>query len=199
MNQTSRKAAPAGIGDALDTLLQATEGQDKVSVNDVLEAFGRRAFGPLILVPALLLTLPTGAVPGVPLALGALIGLISVQLLIGRKRPNVPGVFAKLKFPRAALETGRDKSRKAVAALDKLIERRLDFLLRPPWLQLAALACIGLCVLLIPVEVIPFATAIPGAALIVMGLAITVHDGLAMALGLLAAAAAAFGVYLLVW
>lgn len=64
--------APNGIGDAIDKLLHESKGKDTIAVSDALEAFGQRSFGPLILVLAILLTLPTGALPGVPLALGGL-------------------------------------------------------------------------------------------------------------------------------
>jgi hypothetical protein len=195
----AKQSTPTGIGDAIDTMLSETDGQDKVSVADVLETFGRRSFGPLILVPAILLTLPTGALPGVPIVLGALIALVCLEILIGRKQPSIPSLFSKLKFSRSGLEKARSKANGVIKAIDGLIQPRLEFLVRPPLLQLAALACIALCLLLIPVEVIPFATAIPGTALIIMGVAITAHDGLAMAIGLAATGAAGFAVYQLVF
>ena len=196
-NVTDVNTQPGSLAETIDLLIERTAGHAHVTVGDVLEIFGRQAFGPLILVPALLLTLPTGALPGVPLALGALIALISVEMLIGRKTPAIPSLFSKLKFSRKALIGGRKASAKVIAFVDRHVRPRLNILMRSPFLQLLALVNIGLSLLLIPVEIIPFATAIPGAALILLGLAITLHDGLVAAAGLAAAALAGGGVWML--
>lgn len=197
MHSPDAKSPPPGLGAILDTLLESTEGQEKISVGDLLSAFGHRAFGPLILLPAVLLTLPTGAVPGVPLVLGAVIGLVAFELLIGRDRPSIPSLFSKVKVSRASFKKGREKASSLLNFVDSVVEPRMPFLVRPPVLQLAALTCIALALVLIPVEIIPFATAIPGTALIIIGLAITAKDGLVMLLGLLATAAAGAGIYFL--
>ena len=186
-----------GLGDALDSLLKETEGSDKITLNDALKAFGGRAFGPLILIPAILLTLPTGALPGVPIALGAVIAFVCIELLLGRKKPVIPSLFGKLKFSRDGLEKAREKGGGVVGAIDSVLRRRLEFMVRPPMLQMIALVCIGLCVVLIPLEIIPFATAIPGSALILLGLAVTARDGLLALLGIGTAGAGGAGIWLL--
>lgn len=185
-----------GLGDALDCLLDKTEGQEKVKLGDALDAFGSRAFGPLILVPAILLTLPTGALPGVPIALGAVIAFVCLELLLGRTKPAIPSLFGKLSFSRDGLEKGREKGRGVIGAIDSVLRRRLEFMVKPPWLQAVALICIALCVTLIPLEIIPFATAIPGSALILLGLAVTARDGMVALLGLAAAMAGGLGIWL---
>ena len=186
-----------GLEDVLDALLDRTEGQDRIRVDDLLTTFGQRAYGPLILVPALLLTLPTGALPGIPIVLGALIALVAFEILLGRKRPFLPHIFRKVSMSRKGIESGCRKAAGVLRLMDRLAAPRLPLFVRPPFLQLAALACIGLTLLLIPVEIIPFATAIPGAALILIGLALTADDGAMMLAGLLATAAAGLGIYLL--
>lgn len=186
-----------GLGDALDCLLEKTEGSEKITLNDALDAFGSQAFGPLILVPAILLTLPTGALPGVPIALGAVIAFVCLELLLGREKPAIPSLFGKLKFSREGLEKGRQKGEGVIGAIDSVIRRRLGFMMKPPLLQLLAVVCIALCVLLIPLEIIPFATAVPGSALILLGLAITARDGLLALIGLGAALAGGVAIWLM--
>lgn len=181
----------------MDVLLERTQGQDRVSVDDLLTVFGQRAYGPLILVPALLLTLPTGALPGIPIVLGALIALVAFEILLGRQRPLLPHIFRKISMSRRGVQEGRRKAGAVLRLLDGLASPRLPLFVRPPVLQLAALICIGLAFLLIPVEIIPFATAIPGSALILIGLALTADDGAMMLVGLLATAGAGISVYLL--
>lgn len=188
-----------GLGDALDRLLARTEGREKVRLGDALETFGARAFGPLVLVPAVLLTLPTGALPGVPIVLGALIAFVCLELLLGRTRPAIPSLFGKLEFSREGLEKAREKGKGVIGAIDSVVSRRLDFMTKPPMIQIVALVCIALCVALIPLEIIPFATAVPGSALILLGLAVTVRDGLLALFGLAAAGAGGLGIWLLVF
>ncbi len=188
------KPAIHGLGDALDCLLEKTEGQDKVKLSDALDAFGSRAFGPLILVPALLLTLPTGALPGVPIVLGAVIAFVCLELLLGREKPVIPSLLGKMSFSREGLEKSREKGGGLIGRIDSVIRRRLDFMMKPPMIQVIAVVCIGLCVILIPLEIIPFATAIPGGALILLGLAVTARDGLLALIGVGTALAGAGGI-----
>ncbi|NWG47458.1 MAG: exopolysaccharide biosynthesis protein [Alphaproteobacteria bacterium] len=182
---------PKGIGDVLDRLIARTGG-DQVSVGDVLDAFGTKAFGPLVLVPALLLTLPTGIVPGVPLVLGAVILIVSVQVLFGARAPWVPARLRRVRVGRERLVSARRAAAPWLARIDALIRPRAGLFVRPPMTQAIALVCVLLSVSLVPVEIIPFATALPGSALILFGLALTAHDGL-LALGGLAGAAATGG------
>ena len=76
-------------GDALD----AAEGQDEVSVGDLLDAFGSRSFGPVpVLFGLLALFPPIGAVPGAPIVPGA---VLHAFLMIPLKSVNlvvIPGV-----------------------------------------------------------------------------------------------------------
>jgi hypothetical protein len=62
----------------------------RVSVRDVLELLGPRAFTPMLLVPCLALVSPASAVPGVPSFLSLLVGLVAVQMLFGQSRIWLP-------------------------------------------------------------------------------------------------------------
>ena len=54
-----------------------------ISIGEILERASQRAFAPLLIVPALLNILPTGAIPGVTLATGIVITSVGVQLALG--------------------------------------------------------------------------------------------------------------------
>jgi hypothetical protein len=189
---------PQGVGAALTLLLERSEGRKSVSLAEALQAFGTRSFGPVVLLPALFLTLPTGALPGVPLVLGAVIAVAAMQLLFGLRRPHVPGLLARISIPRKLLEKTCNTSSGLIAFIDAHTRPRMAFMLKPPVLQVLALAAIALCVLLVPAEIIPFATAVPGFALIVIGLAMTMNDGLLAMISLIATALAGAGVWMLV-
>ena len=56
----------------LDEAIDAADG-DELRVEDLLEAYGTRSFGPLIAILGLIALSPIGAVPGIPALLGLLI------------------------------------------------------------------------------------------------------------------------------
>ena len=59
----------------------------------------------------------------------------------------------------------------------------------------AAAVVVGLCLLVPPSELIPFAAIVPMAAIALLGLALTVRDGVVMLLGFLCAAAALYALW----
>ncbi|MBI1408061.1 MAG: hypothetical protein GC145_18260 [Caulobacter sp.] len=191
----AKGAGPRGIDEALDTMLADTHGKDHIRIGDILDTFGRQAFGPLILVPAVLLTLPTGALPGVPLVLGAFIAVICFEIVLGTHKPTIPRLFSRLKMKRQSVVKARQGADGIIGFVDRLIRPRLTFLVGHPFLEIIAVICIALCMLLLPLEFVPFATAIPGTVLILMGLAITARDGLLAMLGLISAGGAGVGAW----
>ena len=66
------------IADLLDEMYD--ENSDKTSLGKVIERFEDRGFGPLLLVPALVALLPTGAIPGVPTICGITLFFICIQI-----------------------------------------------------------------------------------------------------------------------
>ncbi len=64
---------------------------ERVSVDAMLGAVGRRSFGPLILLAGLVTLSPVGDIPGVPTMVAVLGLLLSTQLLWGRSSFWLPG------------------------------------------------------------------------------------------------------------
>ena len=81
---------PTSMGEVLGELDELAATREKVRMADVLDDFGKRSFGPFILIPALLEMTPVGGIPGVPTALALFIALIAVQLLLGRDHVWMP-------------------------------------------------------------------------------------------------------------
>lgn len=80
---------PESLAAVIDKIA-AGAGDQEVTVRDILTHLDRRAFGPLLLVPALLNVGPTGLIPGVNLTMALLIILISGQMVLGRASPWLP-------------------------------------------------------------------------------------------------------------
>ena len=178
-----------GILDALDAL--AGEG-DQVKVGDMVGAFGTRSYGPFLIVPALLEISPIGAVPGVPTALAAMVVLFAAQMLFGARRLWVPGFIERAHFSSARLARGVKKVRPLACRLDGWFHGRLRRLTTGAFVRLAAAGCIALAITVPLLEVVPFASSIPMAAIAMFGLALLVGDGLLM-LGACVLAAGAVG------
>ncbi|MEE4349090.1 MAG: exopolysaccharide biosynthesis protein [Pacificimonas sp.] len=171
-----------------DEALEEAEG-DKLRVADLLEAYGTRSFGPLIAILALFIIIPIGAIPGIPAAIGLVISIMAAQLLIGRSDPWIPEQMKRLGFDREKAERAREKAGKWLRRIDKLITRRLEWAAGDVAQWMAALLCIGLSILMVPLEVIPFGADIPAAAIVMFGLGLTARDGLLMLIGFAISAA----------
>ncbi len=174
----------------MDEMGRLAETRDEVSVGDLVGVVGHRGFGPLFFAPALIAVSPLGAVPGVPTSCALLIVLVAVQILMNRGTIWMPPVLSRRSVPADRVSRAMDKARPAAAWMDRHFGRRLRALTTMPARLAAAAAVLALCLMVPPLELIPFAAAIPMAAVAVIGLAITAGDGILMLVGLGAAAAA---------
>ncbi len=179
----------ASISKILDKLVNEGDG-DETTLGELIGAFGHRAFGPLLLVPALIALLPTGAIPGMSILTGSIILLVSAQILTGRQDVWLPGRVTGAAIPRERLEQAVERLKPWAQTLDRHTGRRLTFLVQPPAHMAIALASAGMAVLMFPLALVPFAVAIPSAIITLFSLGLMLRDGLVVALGYLLGAAA---------
>ncbi len=172
-----------------EQLEEAGEGET-VSFSDLLGVFGQRSFGPLLLVPALIAVGPTGAIPGMSLLTGAIIILVAGQLLLQRDRPWLPKRLTSVSFSRDTVAHAMSKAKPSLARIDRLLTPRLKFMLVPPIAQLIALGAIIMALSMFPLALLPFAVAVPGTAVLLLGVSLVTQDGLIAILGLAIAAGA---------
>ena len=177
----------------LDKAIDSADG-DKLRVGEILDAYGSRSFGPVIAILALIVCSPIGGIPFLPMIFAALILLIAVQLLVGRKHPWVPDAIKGIGVDIEKAKSFRKKAGGTLDKVDALISPRLEWA-AGDMAQYAAMICVCfLCLIMAapPLELIPFAVAVPGAAILLFGLGLTAKDGLLMILGFAATAAAAW-------
>ncbi len=184
---------PESVEDVIGELDDLAAKGDSVCVADVLDDFGKRSFGPFIMLPALLELTPVGAIPGIPTFLASVIALVAVQLLLGKEHVWLPGFVQNRAVESKKLHKGITKLRGTARWLDEHSRDRLEPLTKGIWIRLAALAIIILCVTVPPLEVVPFASSAPMLAIATIGLALIVRDGLVMLAALLLAVAAVSG------
>ncbi|QIG79350.1 exopolysaccharide biosynthesis protein [Stakelama tenebrarum] len=185
---------PHSVGDVLDELERLTEDADTVSIGDFLAGLGRRGYGPVLLVPALLEITPVGGIPGVPTFLAAIIITFAVQILIGHDHLWLPGFIERRRLSSGKLCEATAKLRGTARFLDRWFHGRLPALTRPPIPRIAAAIVILLACTVPPLELLPFASTAPMAAIAAFGLALLVRDGFLMAIaGILAMVALGVG------
>ena len=173
-----RKHREAGTRVLLDAMLEGDHAQD-LRFADLLAGLGRRAFGMMLFVASLPAFIP---VPGVAGAIsGPLCALVGLQLLVGLRRPWLPGFIARRGPKRASLVKFDNMLSPWLARLERLVRPRMTQVLDH---RLAAmftgllLSVLGL-LLALP---IPFTNYLFGALMVVFALALLERDGALMLL-----------------
>ena len=139
------------LGSLMNSLVLNTQGE-KVTVRDLLDAVGRRSYGPVLLLLGFVSISPLTIVPGANTITSLLILLISAQIPFGRKYPWVPKRALDFEFERKHLLSGVASSQKYVSWIDALLRPRLTFLTEPPFAQLVALICVAAALVCFPLS-----------------------------------------------
>lgn len=165
----------------MDRLLAETDGD--VHLHDILAAFNRRVVGPVFLVLALVLLTPLGGIPGVPTVVGLLLILVAVQQLFGRTYPWIPRQLRECGVGHERLQSAFERARPWARRIDRILKPRVTALVTGPMSYVNIVLVILLGALMPPLEVVPFAVAVPALATLLLGLGITARDGVVTAAG----------------
>lgn len=168
---------PESVKDVLSELDDLASSREQVCVRDVLDDFGKRSFGPFMMLPALLELTPVGGIPGVPTFLALVIALTAVQLFMGREHVWMPQFIQTRSVSGRKLHKAVHKLRGVAGFLDRHSEGRLEWMTQGWVIKLIAIVVILLCCTVPPLELLPFASSIPMLAIAIIGLALTVRDG----------------------
>ena len=184
------------IEEAIEQLEHFAEHHRRVCIADVLDQFGHRSYGPFLVILPLIELTPIGAIPGVPSFLALMIAIIAVQLLLHRDHLWMPDFIQKRSIGGRKLAKALAKIEGIARFLDTWCGGRLTGLTHGIAVQIAALCIILLCLTVPPLEWLPLAASVPMVAIAAFGVALTVRDGLLMAIaGSLTLGAFGFGAY----
>lgn len=159
--------------------------QGKLSLHELLDVVGRRAYGPLLLIIGVLSVSPLSLIPGSTWTFAILTLLVAVQMAFNRKRLWLPKSALNVSFAETKIQAALKSVRPWTKAIDKVIRPRFEFLAGEPWLGVIALLAIAAALITFPLSLIPLAPFLPGATIILIGLGITARDGVVLGLAIL--------------
>ncbi len=178
----------------LRSLCTQTSGET-VSVRDLLNAVGRRSYGPILLLLGFIAITPLTIIPGANSLVAVLILIFAVQMVFGRRYPWVPKKALDFTFERKHLISGVAAMDKHAHTIDQLLRPRLIFLTKTPFVFIVALACVAAALVTIPLSFVPLGPVLPSLTVLFFGLAITARDGFLL---ILAGATLGGAVYLMI-
>lgn len=170
------------LGDIIDALENAPE-DGHVSIGDVMNEVGTRAFAPIILVPALILVSPLSGIFGLPTIGATLIFLITVQKLIGRENLWLPGVLKRRRVAEAKYLKALGWLRKPCDWIDRRTQKRLTLLVSRPANLVTLLVILAICLIIPALELLPMVTTIFALAISLFAVGLLTRDGLFTLLG----------------
>ena len=183
---------PKNVCGIIDRLTELGDKQDKVSIGDIVESFGSRSYGPMLLVPALIGISPVGGIPGVPSFLAVTLLLIAVQMVFGKDHLWLPGILKDRSVDGEKLANASEDMEGVAKWMDKIFHGRLEVFTGRTAGRIAAGVIALMCLAVPPLELLPFAVVLPMGVIAAFGIALTVRDGLLMLIGFLGSGAALY-------
>ena len=174
---TDNPKEPASLVQLLDGIDDVASDRDSVSLEEMMEAVGRRSFGPVVLLVGIILVTPLSGLPGIPTLMGLLTLLTVGQMLLGLKRFWLPQWIVQRSISRQGLKRGLRWLRPSASRVDRLTRPRFTLMVDGPGLYLIAVGCLLISLVMPATELVPFSASIAGLALAAFGLAMMSRDG----------------------
>lgn len=179
---------------AILTAIAEAQGNDRISIGDLLEALRHRALGALMFIFAAPTALPMP--PGVSAIVGAPLLFLAVQLMLGMK-PWLPKFITDRSLSRVDFQRVISMIAPWLARAEKIMRPRLTFLAHRPFVYLLGLTCLILSlVLFLP---IPLGNMLPSVAICIIALGLLERDGVWILVGLITAAVSVVVVWGVLW
>lgn len=198
---TSKNYEASSLLELLDQIESTADDCEEVSLDSVMDAVGRRSFGPILVLVGLIILAPVlGDIPGVPTIMALVIVLIAGQVLMQREHLWLPRWLLERNVASDKLKKAIKWLRRPARFIDRLLRPRLRHLTQEIGIQTTAILCIIIAAALPPMELVPFSANAAGIALTALGLALIANDGL-LAIGATAISAATIGfvLYTVFW
>jgi hypothetical protein len=166
-------------------ILRALEFRNDTTIGALVDIFGERAFGVLILILAIPSIFP--APPGVSIVFGLPLVLLTFQMLIGRRCIWLPAPVRKRQVSKSQIESLLTKSMLITTWFERMLRARLPILVGSEYAR-RGIGLVSFPLAVIVLLPIPFANSLPSAAIALIAAGLVEEDGLAVLLGCLLAA-----------
>ncbi len=174
----------SSIEQLLDQIDEVRENESSISLDEVLDAIGRRSFGPLLIVAGLIVLAPIlGDIPGMATVMGIFVALVAGQIVFGRDHIWLPQWMLDRSIKTAKLDKPLRWLRKPARWADGLTQTRLRALTSGVAVRVVAGVCLLLAFIMPLMEVVPFSANAGGLVLMLFGLALIAGDGLMALIG----------------
>ena len=180
------KSPEAEVPPTLTTLLAAirpSEGEDTVSLRDILSRIGTRSFAATLLVLGLLMVSPLSAIPFLPSLVAVVILLIAGQAVMGRHHLWLPDAIMRRRISASKLVRALDSLERPATWIDAHRSGRWMALTRQPISLLAYLVIIAVALTWPPLSLVPFSTTLSAVGLSLLAAGQTLRDGIFVMLG----------------
>ncbi|RUT13183.1 ABC transporter permease [Chroococcidiopsis cubana SAG 39.79] len=184
MPSTTKSSPGLHTSRLLRQFLERHAEQEYVSLGELVEELGDRAYGPLLVICALPEALPL-PVAGVSAIIAIPLMLVSAQLSLGFSRPYLPKWLAKRRWKQKNLAKVVEKGLNYLAKAEKIVRPRWGFIT-----SRLAQRLLGLFILLMAIVIalpIPLGNMLPAIAIVVISLGMSEGDGLLVIVGVVAA------------
>ena len=161
--------------------MAASAPEDGLSLGDIRNRLDRSAFGALLIVLAMPVSIPF--LYGVPQVVSVPMFALSAQMMMGRKEPWLPSKMASRMMSKKGLISTAAGARKWFGWVEALARPRFSFLAsKPAERAIGLLLCVFCASIMIP---LPLTNTVPGIAIAVVGFGLLARDGLMIIPGLL--------------
>ena len=156
--------------------IASAPGDDGVALGEIVDTFGVRGFGILIVLGTLTAFIPTPV--GAGAIAGPLVMLFATQMLFGLRKPWLPAWLRRRTVSRAAVGRFVERMRKVLLWLERASRPRWTGLFTGPWPSLTGLLAVGhALVLALPIPLTNYPLAL---VLVLAGVALVEDDGIAL-------------------
>lgn len=158
--------------------------EGRVSVGDLTRLLGDRSLEATLLVLALPMFVPVPA-PGISVAFGLPMMVLSAQLALGRRQMWLPSKLSKWSMSCVTYKRALDGSLPVLRHMERIVRPRCGWL-AGPWTRVpVGLICMLLAVIIaLPV---PLGHFVPGLAISLLALGLLERDGIVIGVGLVIA------------
>lgn len=164
----------------IESLPDQLDGSE-ISVRDVLEEMNGRSLLLTVLILIVPNLIPFVNALGITHVTGLLLLIFTVRMMMGLKKPWLPGWLLRMKTDKKQIKGISDKAVPVFRAMEKVIRPRLSFLANGPLVYFYAF--ILFCLTVVMLLPLPFINFLPALIMTVIVLGLIQKDGVVSAIG----------------